>query len=175
MRTTSSVMLLMVVFFCCAMFARAQQQETPPPDDPGRAARFRQFEQSLSGVVLNGRFTTLGKNGTLPREEYTIRSVQKLAMGDFWLFQARIKYGDTDVTLPVPVEVKWAGDTPVITLTDVTIPGLGTFGARVVIHADKYAGTWTHGKASGHMFGVISKIKETPDERTQADKSCAEQ
>jgi hypothetical protein len=63
----------------------------------------------------------------------------------------------------LPLNVKWAGDTPVITLTDFTIPGLGPCGARVVIHNDKYAGTWTHGNASGHMFGVIKKIEGTPE------------
>jgi len=174
MRTASIAIVLTIAFLYCTTPARAQQQETPRPDEPGQAALFKQFEQMLSDAVLIGRFTTLGKKGILPREEYTIKSVQKLPMGDFWLFQARIKYGDTDITLPVPVEVKWAGDTPVITLTDVTIPGLGTFGARVVIHAGKYAGTWRHGDAGGHMFGVIKKVKETPDESAQPNTSSAE-
>ncbi|MEX0818796.1 MAG: hypothetical protein WD070_04355 [Pirellulaceae bacterium] len=140
------------------------QQDTPQVD---REAQFKQFEQTLSGVKLVGRFTVLGKDdGPLPKEEYTINSVSKLPDGDYWLFQTRIKYGDKDVTVPLPLEVKWAGDTPIITLTDFTIPGMGTFSARVVIYNKKYAGTWTHGKAGGHLFGVIEKSDaEKPDEQ----------
>ena len=50
--------------------------------------------------------------------------------------------------------------TPVITLTELTIPALGTFSARVVIDNGKYAGTWTHGDVGGHMFGVIRRSAE---------------
>ena len=126
-------------------------------------ALFKRFEETLSGVKLVGRFTILGKDdGPLPKEEYTINSVTKLPEGDYWLFNARIKYGANDVTVPLPLEVKWAGDTPIITLTDFTIPSMGTFSARVVIDNKKYAGTWTHGKAGGHLFGVIEKASSEP-------------
>jgi hypothetical protein len=79
--------------------------------------------------------------------------------GDYWLLTSRIKYGKNDITLPLPLEIKWAGDTPVITLTDFTIPSLGTFSSRVVIYDNAYAGTWSHGKVGGHLFGTIEKIK----------------
>ncbi|MCB9921429.1 MAG: hypothetical protein H6822_04570 [Planctomycetaceae bacterium] len=119
----------------------------------------------MSGVKLVGRFTILGKDdGPMPKEEYTINSVTKLPDGDLWLFNARIKYGERDLTVPLPLEVKWAGDTPVITLTDFTIPGMGTFSSRVVIDNQKYAGTWSHGKAGGHLFGLIEKaVAKEPD------------
>ena len=55
----------------------------------------------------------------------------------------------------MPLQVQWAGTTPVITLTNVLIPGLGTFSSRVVIYKNKYAGTWTHGDVGGHLFGTI--------------------
>ena len=67
------------------------------------------------------------------------------------------------VTVPVPVEVKWAGETPVITLDEVTIPGLGTFSSRVVLDRGRYAGTWSHDKVGGHMFGTIVAAKDAPD------------
>lgn len=120
--------------------------------------RYEQFEQRMSGAVLEGRFTIVGKPDEKPApEQYTIKSVKKLPTGDYWLFQANIKYGDQDLTIPIPIEVKWAGNTPVITLSDTTIPGLGTFGAHVVIDRDKYAGTWSHDDAGGHMFGIIKR------------------
>jgi hypothetical protein len=90
--------------------------------------------------------------------------------GDYWLFNTRIKYGKNDVQVPLPLEVKWAGTTPMITLTDFTVPGLGTFSARVVIYRNKYAGTWSHGEVGGHLFGTIEKNAEDADP-TEADKS----
>jgi hypothetical protein len=59
------------------------------------------------------------------------------------------------VKLPVPLEVFWAGDTPVITLTHAAVPGMGTFTSRVMIYGDRYAGTWQHDKFGGHMWGKI--------------------
>ena len=49
------------------------------------------------------------------------------------------------------------GDTPMITLTDLAVPTLGTFTARVFFYGDRYAGTWQHGNVGGHMFGRIEK------------------
>ena len=145
----------------------AWAQQDLPTDSAASAAQsehFKKFEQTLSGAKLIGQFTIMGRDmGQLPKEEYAIESVQKMPSGDYWLFQVRIQYMDKDVTLPLPLEVKWAGDTPIITLTDLKIPVLGTFSSRVIIYNDKYAGTWTHGKAGGHLFGVIEKIDEDQD------------
>jgi hypothetical protein len=77
--------------------------------------------------------------------------------GDYWLFETRIQYGDQDVQLPLTLQVKWAGDTPVITLTDVAIPGLGTFTARVLVYRDQYAGTWSGAMHGGQLFGRIEQ------------------
>ena len=44
-----------------------------------------------------------------------------------------------------------------ISLTDLAVPTLGTFTARVIFHGDRYAGTWQHGNVGGHMFGRIEK------------------
>lgn len=118
--------------------------------------RFEAFEALMTNARFVGQFTVKGQgDGAGRKEEYTIESVKKVPNGDFWLFKARIKYGGTDVTLPMPLEVKWAGETPVITLTETTIPGLGTFSARVVVHANQYAGIWKHGDFGGQMFGEI--------------------
>jgi hypothetical protein len=92
----------------------------------------------------------------LREESYTISGALPLG-GDLWAITARIRYGDTDMTVPVPVAVKWAGDTPVITLDRITIPGLGTFSSRVVLDGDRYAGTWQHDDVGGHMFGRIER------------------
>ena len=61
-----------------------------------------------------------------------------------------------DTTLPVVVPIVWAGDTPMVSITDFTIPGLGeNFGARVIFYDDRYAGTWNHGIRGGTMYGTL--------------------
>jgi len=91
-------------------------------------------------------------------ERYEITEVSKLE-GDRWRFNARVKYGNVDVTLPVVVPMVWAGDTPMISITDFAIPGLGDeFGARVVFYDNRYAGTWDHGEYGGMMYGTIEPL-----------------
>jgi hypothetical protein len=70
------------------------------------------------------------------------------------------------------VEVKWAGKTPVITLDNITIPGLGTFSSRVVIDQGKYAGTWKHDDVGGHLFGKLEPATEEELKR-KSNKSDA--
>jgi len=143
----------------------AKPTDAKPADAKPAAAKVpsaeelhKKFAEALRGVKLVGQFTVLGKDTPPAKEEYTILSATKSDEGDFWLLQARIKYGANDVTVPLPLEIKWAGTTPVITLDNFTIPGLGTFNARVLFHDTTYAGTWTHGKVGGHLFGTIEKL-----------------
>jgi hypothetical protein len=146
-----------------AMRSRADEP-TAPPD---QAALHQLWSRKLTGTAWIGRFTILGADDDqhkLHDERYEILRVEKLPHGDLWLFQARIKYAEHDVTLPVPLAIKWAGSTPVITLDHVTLPGLGTFDARVVIDDDKYAGTWQHDDVGGHLFGRIEKLSPTADQ-----------
>lgn len=146
-------------------------------DDDAMEEHFTSFSELLTGSTLVGHFTIPGMKTDKPmhEERYDIRSVKKSERGDYWLFIARIKYGDHDVTVPMPLEVKWAGTTPVITLDSVTIPKLGTFDARVVIDGKQYAGTWRHGEVGGHMFGRIETKadKEATDGAAPAGKEAA--
>lgn len=156
------ILLGCLTLLYCASSALGQDaaDKAKPAEPPTKEQLYKQFEESLSGSKLVGRFTVVGKDDKpAAKEEYTLTSVTKLEEGDYWLFKARIKYGDKDVTVPLPLEVKWAGDTPVITLTDFTIPGMGTFSARVLIYRDNYVGWWKHGEHGGQMFGVVEKVK----------------
>ncbi len=129
----------------------------------------KKLAKDLTGVKLVGKFTITGRGAMTPKEEeYTITSAMKLDEPDLWLIKARVKYGKTDGTFPIPLEIKWAGDTPVITLTNLEIPGLGTFSSRVVIYEGRYAGTWQHGDVGGHLFGVLKRDDEKP--ANDADK-----
>jgi len=119
-----------------------------------QAALEQKFQQMMSGVTLIGHSASLKGESTSGEEKYVIEKVSKLR-GDTWLFHVRIQYGSHDVPVPLPVTIKWAGDTPVITLTNLTIPGLGTYTARVLLYQDQYAGTWSSKDHGGQVFGKI--------------------
>ena len=114
------------------------------------------FKATLTNARLRGRWCGVQDGKMTPEKEdqYTIVSVAKLG-GDAWIINARVQYGTRDFVAPIPVQVKWAGDTPVITLDDVGFPGGQTYSARVLIHNQTYAGTWSGGDHGGLMNGVI--------------------
>lgn len=142
-----------VIILCVALLATVACNGSKKA--PGeQEARERSFQQMMSGVTLVGQSTRWNKEGVSGEERYIINKVSKLA-GDTWLFQSRLKYGSHDLPAPIPLAVKWAGDTPVITLTDVTIPGVGTYTARVLLYRDQYAGTWSGKDIGGQLFGKI--------------------
>ncbi|MBL8826094.1 MAG: hypothetical protein JNM18_03860 [Planctomycetaceae bacterium] len=134
--------------------------QTPTDQSPDQAALEKKFADDLSESVFVGFFTDTNKDmKDLKEERYTISKVSKV-QGDTWLFQVRIQYGGKDATLPLPLNVKWAGDTPVITLTKAPVPGFGTFTARVVVYDDHYAGYWSGADHGGHLLGRIEKAKK---------------
>jgi hypothetical protein len=126
----------------------------PNAAEAEQAGLEKEFQEMMTGATMEGYFTSDSQAATPHQESYQIQSVSKLA-GNYWTLRARIRYGGRDVTLPVPVHIEWAGDTPVITLTDAEIPGLGTFTARVLFYRGRYAGTWSHGERGGNQFGRI--------------------
>ena len=119
----------------------------------------QELQRFLTDITFRGHFTTdkKGSEEEVPKQdEYTITSATHVG-GDYWLLTSRIQYKDIDVTLPVPVIIRWASTTPLIMLEEVTLPGMGTFSARVLIHRNRYAGTWQHDDVGGHLFGTLSK------------------
>jgi hypothetical protein len=119
--------------------------------------RERAFAERMRGVVLDGVFTVDGQERPPRPDRYEIASVEKVG-DDLWRFNARMVHDTTDVTLPIVVPMKWLDDTPVVTLTDYSIPTLGTFTARVFFYDDRYAGTWQHGREiGGHLYGRITR------------------
>ena len=119
----------------------------------------RQFVERMRGASLIGNFTVEGRGSNrTPREDrYDIESVEKVG-DNLWKFNAGMKCCGVNGVIPVVVPMRFAGDTPMISITDLTIPTLGTFTARVFFHGDRYSGTWQHGKFGGHMSGRIEKM-----------------
>ena len=135
----------------------------PATTQPAQADLEKAFTDRLTNALMVGQYT-MGNRGGQPRaDKYTIVSVRKL-QGDNWLFTARIEFGGKDVTLPMIIPIKWAGDTPVISVTNLWFPGLGTYSARVLIYDNQYAGTWSSSGANPHggqMWGRIEKLPAT--------------
>ena len=157
-------LLVAVVALCVIPAARGQTDPAPATRPvPDRAALEKRFESTMSGAVLVGHFTDRSRPNAAPREErYTIQRVSKIeGDDDRWLFLCRIQFGRKDVAIPLAIPVKWAGDTPVISVTDMTIPGLGTYTARVMIDGDHYAGTWRGDAHGGHLWGRIERAGTT--------------
>lgn len=142
------------------------------PDPKEQQAKLKEeFKSTMSNATLSGFFTVTGMEtkAGLKEEKYTLGDVYEDTDGK-WVINARIQYGDHDVTLPIKLDVIWAGDTPVIELTDLPVPGLGTFTARVLIYRDQYAGTWSGGDHGGHLFG---KVVHAGDEKGETKKPAS--
>src|SRR5258708_25479915 len=115
------------------------------------------FINTLTKATLSGHWSMI-QDGQLSSEKTdrcTITSVMKLA-GDAWLINARIQYGQKNIVAPIPVQVKWAGDTAVLIVDKIPVPGSGVYSARVLIYEKTYAGTWSGGDHAGLLSGTIT-------------------
>ena len=130
---------------------------------PEREVLEAEFARAMTGATLLGHFTLDDAPDQAPQPEaYHLGTVEKMG-GDLWRFEARIEYGGKSTTVPLNLEVQWAGDTPVITLTDLALPMLGTFTSRVVIYGDQYAGIWSGAEHGGHLFGRVVRADEAQE------------
>jgi len=140
-------------------------KEKPKPTQEELEAKFK---ATLTKATMAGRWCSL-KNGVMgPEKEdkYTIVGVTKLG-GDAWVINARMQYGGKDIVAPIPVQVKWAGDTPVLIVDQIPIPGGGVYSARVLFYDQSYAGTWWGGDHGGLLNGVITNEKEDKPSETK--------
>jgi hypothetical protein len=145
---------LMGLLFGAGLFLAVLILRSPKPTGSA-AEREQRFEASMRGVTLVGYSTALKRPNVLSSEErYMIDGVTKIN-GTTWLFRSRMKLGNTEVPLPLPVNIEWAGDTPVLTMTDMSVPGFGAYTVRLVFYGDQYAGTWMGKGFGGQMFGRI--------------------
>jgi len=157
--------ILLGIAVVCGMAASIWAAD--PEKKMDRAELEQAFAEKLSGATLAGSFSLDGKdNGSNKPDRYRIVSAKKV-QGDDWIVTAKMKVGQNELDIPIPIKVYWADDTPVMSLTDLTIPGMGTFTARVMFHGNRYAGTWQHGPAGGHMWGMVEKAatEKAPTEK----------
>lgn len=161
----SAVFHLLFVSSFLGVFASPVGAEEPSGEKPAasrQVALEAALAKMLSGATLEGSFTRTGGGADptkLSSEKYTLGEVKKVG-GEVWQIPARIQYGERDITLPIMLPIRWAGDTPVVTVDELGIPGLGSVSARVMFFDGHYAGYWKHGEHNGHLFGVIHSAEK---------------
>jgi hypothetical protein len=116
----------------------------------------RLFTERMRDVSLVGSFTVDGREGSPRTDRYDIASVEKVG-NELWRFNAGMQCCGVNGQIPMVLPMRFVGDTPMIMMTDTTIPGVGTFTVRLFFYGDSYSGTWQHGKVGGHMSGRVEK------------------
>jgi hypothetical protein len=151
MKLSNAVLLaLLGAVLTTAVFA------APRDADDEQEAREEAFSELLSGARLTGWFTDSNHPDGPPLKDSYVISRCELADGEKWLFEAEV--GETKLKVPLYLTVKWAGDTPVITLDKLPIPQMGTFDARVLFYGNSYAGVWSGAGHAGEMGGSIERV-----------------
>src|SRR5579863_1154840 len=113
MKNPLSFALVMTISVLCGCSRRSSASSQVDLD--------QQFREMMTGAVLVGHSTLMDREGISGEERYSIDGVSKIG-SETWLFRTRMKLGSRELPLPIPVVIKWAGDTPVITLTDLSVP-----------------------------------------------------
>jgi hypothetical protein len=126
-----------------------------------QAEREAKLAEQLTGATLVGFFNVVGagQEANLREDRYELVRVSKVE-GEMWLIEARFNYGGMNLVIPLTLPIKWAGDTPVITVDGLTVPGMGaSYDARVMVYGDRYAGMWGSANYArgGTMIGRIEK------------------
>jgi hypothetical protein len=139
-------------------------KESAAAKEPTEAELHAKFKETMTAVVMSGRWCSL-KDGVLGEnkdDRYDIVGVEKAKGDDDWTISVRMKRGGQEFVLPLPIQVKWAGDTAVIVVNDLKMPGGNAYSgnaysARVLVYGNTYAGTWSGGDHGGLLNGVITK------------------
>ena len=151
-------------FVAALMFAGLVMLAAAPllAQEAGKAAsptaeQEAKFIATLTNATLKGRWCGFkdGQLGPEKEDAYNVVSVTKLE-GDKWQIVARLAYGGKSMDLPIPAQVKWAGDTPVLVLDNITMGGARAYSARVMIYEKTYAGWWSAQDHGGLLNGLIT-------------------
>ncbi len=168
--TMKTTLVLLHAVVALTWPALAQQTAKPKEAAPKAAAEKpkltsaeleAKFIATLSKATMTGRWCLIQDGALTPEKEekYTILGAKKLE-GDSWVIGTKMNYGGREIIAPIPVKVQWAGDTPVIIVDKMTVPGGGTYSARVLIYENTYAGTWSGGSKVGLLSGMITNQQE---------------
>lgn len=167
-----SSILLIALTTILAAFSTVIEAKEHSEAGPELNEREQAFVDRMNNALFVGRWCLVkeGQMGEDRADEYVIQSASKVE-GDDWVITTRMKFGGVDVNVNVPVQVKWAGDTPVISVTDVKIPQVGEYSARVAVDGDQYGGSWRGVGYGGLMYGVIKKQESESAEASESPEN----
>jgi hypothetical protein len=152
----SSRLVLLAFLSAALVLPAAAALRSGAQDDAAQEAREEAFAKLLTGARLTGWFTDTTKPDAPPAKDSYVISRAEKADGDLWLIESLI--GETGLKVPLYVPVKWAGNTPVMTLDAFPVPQMGKFDARVLFHGASYAGVWSGEGHGGEMAGRIERV-----------------
>lgn len=142
-----------LAFVCAALVLTAAAWR--PDDAEAQEAREQAFAELLTGARLTGWFTDSNHPDAPPAKDSYVISRAEKADGDTWLIESVV--GESGLKIPLYIPVKWAGNTPVLTLDQLAVPQMGSFDARVLFHGSSYAGVWSGASHRGEMGGKIER------------------
>ncbi len=117
------------------------------------------FVAMLKNATLKGTWAPVrdGNVGEDRSDAYHIVRAEKKE-GDQWHLVTRVQHKGQTLEHPIPVVVKFAGDSAVVILNDARTGDGGTWSARVLFHNDVYVGSWwSPGGKAGTVSGTISR------------------
>lgn len=149
-------LLFLLLAFTVPMAAVAQESAAAPVPAKASGTPVEQLIATFTKARLNGRWNAIkdGKLGPEKADQYVVDSLENVS-GKQWVLKARVTYKGESVVVPVPLEVEWAGDVAVLVLKDVSFGGAKKYSARVMVHGNTYAGTWSGGDYGGVINGLI--------------------
>jgi hypothetical protein len=114
-----------------------------------------QLQKTLTNVTFDGSWNLVedGKLSEAKADKYQIVKLDKTPGG--WKIVAKLAYGGQEFEIPLPVKFAWAGDTAVMIVDNLAMPGGSKYSARLLIYERTYAGSWSGGGKTGVLSGVI--------------------
>jgi hypothetical protein len=123
------------------------------------------FKTMLTKAVLTGRWSPIENARLGPEKDedkYEIVSAGKVS-GDQWVINARMRYGKNEMVLPISVQVKWSGETPMIIVNNLSMGGNKSYSARVLFFDGTYSGSWNSSAGyGGVLYGTVDHIDPYP-------------
>ena len=126
-----------------------------------------QFSAMLKGATLKGTWAPVGPVGLGEDKQDAYHIVEaKKVKGDKWVMVSRFNYKGQQLDIPVPVVIKFAGDTAVMILNNLPTGDGATWSARILFHNDVYTGSWWESikKKGGILSGIISRKAEEKED-----------
>ena len=123
------------------------------------------FIAMLKNATLKGTWAPVQQAQLGPAKQdegYRIARVEKKE-GDKWVLVSLINYQGKEIEYPMPVVVKFAGDTAVLILDNVRAgKDKANWSARVLFHENVYTGRWwetANREHGGTIAGTITQAK----------------